>query len=622
MKKPKKLNVSLSLKFKYSALQKPSDFEKVYQAVYKNVAAFFYQNPSCRASVFFPGQLLLWLEGAHPEFTKIFTKMVAKRQVEVLGGGFYEPLLPTVFPIDRSGQIEFLTSELRRIFGKRPRGIMLCASVWDNSLIPSLHNCGMEYAFVNSSLVPDKNPFLPYISNEKGASVKIVVQDESFVPDGSESPRDFLDRILKKSCSLPGDGFERIASIQIDEEQFPAMFDSGWMQEMFSLARGEFSDRIEVTVPVDFFSECDDFVQCYVPSGMAVGYGAGNIFDFLLSHQRSKALYNRMLHISMLLSQCRGDKGRRNSARDSLWVSQSGEAYLGRSARMRQLAYRNLVEAEKMIRDASGDGLYRDTTTRYDYDGDGHDEYIFSMGHFCACVSPRGAQIFEFDVMKNSGNYVDNDDGRGFFLSYIMNDAEFFAYRSASGRTDGVFSNCLFDEVDFNGQRNEAKLLGMGEFTDDDGNVQPVSIIKKYVANSNGFMVQFIVKNESQFALKGRLVVESNFTQMDFINPESNSYSVEAIHGSDCSSEKMTISDGGDEPSFTLPDVSFVQITDTFNDISFVYEPNENCDVIFMPISRQNGTFVASLCWNVDLTGGLEMEKTVNFAIITPKKRR
>ena len=33
-------------------------------------------------------------------------------------------------------------------------------------------------------------------------------------------------------------------------------------------------------------------------------------------------------------------------------------------------------------------------------------------------------------------------------------------------------------------------------------------------------------------------------------------------------------------------------------------------------------TFVASMCWNVDLAAGMEMEKTINFTIITPKKRR
>ncbi len=32
-------------------------------------------------------------------------------------------------------------------------------------------------------------------------------------------------------------------------------------------------------------------------------------------------------------------------------------------------------------------------------------------------------------------------------------------------------------------------------------------------------------------------------------------------------------------------------------------------------------TVVSSLVWDVDLAAGMEMEKTINFSIITPKKR-
>ncbi|MDE6773507.1 MAG: hypothetical protein K2J14_02660, partial [Treponemataceae bacterium] len=80
-------------------------------------------------------------------------------------------------------------------------------------------------------------------------------------------------------------------------------------------------------------------------------------------------------------------------------------------------------------------------------------------------------------------------------------------------------------------------------------------------------------------------------------------------------------------------DVSYLQITDRANDVSFVYEPNENASVTGMPLFfRRPGadgtvrvagtTFVAALCWNVDLAAGGEMEKTIVFTIITPKKRK
>ncbi|MBR0100943.1 MAG: hypothetical protein IJP90_14700, partial [Treponema sp.] len=79
--------------------------------------------------------------------------------------------------------------------------------------------------------------------------------------------------------------------------------------------------------------------------------------------------------------------------------------------------------------------------------------------------------------------------------------------------------------------------------------------------------------------------------------------------------------------------ISYMQITDTSNDISFVYEPNEICDLVCMPIifrrpssasdspTISGNAFVASLCWNVELEAGKEIEKTINYSIIVPKKK-
>ena len=52
----------------------------------------------------------------------LINDMVKRKQLELLGGGFYDPILPVIPNSDRSGQIEALTTYLRKHFGKRPRG--------------------------------------------------------------------------------------------------------------------------------------------------------------------------------------------------------------------------------------------------------------------------------------------------------------------------------------------------------------------------------------------------------------------------------------------------------------------------------------------------------------------
>ena len=152
-------------------------------------------------------------------------------------------------------------------------------------------------------------------------------------------------------------------------------------------------------------------------------------------------------------------------------------------------------------------------------------------------------------------------------------------------------------------------------------------MLKKYIANSNGFAIQYIIKNESPFDLKAVFVVESNYAQTDFSSVRANSYKVELI-----ASDEKTEVEVKDSPR-SAKKISYAQITDTSNDISFVYEPNEMCDMVCMPIifrrpssksdspTISGNAFVASLCWPIELEAGKEIEKTINYSIIVPKKK-
>ena len=84
----------------------------------------------------------------------LLREMVRRRQMEPLGGGFYTPALPIIPALDRVGQIEKLTTELRVRFGTRPRGVWLADCVWEPSLPHSLVGAGMEYAFLDRRRPP------------------------------------------------------------------------------------------------------------------------------------------------------------------------------------------------------------------------------------------------------------------------------------------------------------------------------------------------------------------------------------------------------------------------------------------------------------------------------------
>lgn len=661
----KLLNVCLSFSVNYNAFSPKGSLESKYQNVFKKLISCIYSNPSSKMAFHFSGPQIEWLEKEHPEFLQLLRELVAKKQIEMVGGGYYNPVFPLLFPVDRSGQIELLTAEIRRLTGKRPRGMNLLASVWDNSLISCFQNSGMEWIFLDSSLIAKENRyFLPQIVNDQGKSIKVIPVSRSFTPkiEDNKTPQTFINELLKfvekntKSDIYSKYVDERVVSINIEVENMESLLKEGWLENFFETVKREYSSKIKLCLPTEYISNAKEFVLGAISPGFRADIAkwaiipyqqveveesrSYTIHNFLLTYAPSRALYNRMLYISTLILNCRGDKARKNAARQSLWKAEHGEALIcspeGIFANnsMRQYAYRHLTEAEKFIREAAP---FKEAVTSYDYDFDGHNDYVCSMEKYTACINPYGAEVNELNIITNTGNYADNlsrhdkfenqtdEYRRGLFVEHILTKEEFAEYKKGNPTNCGVFSKCLFTESDFVPQKKEIKLVGEGSFSNLD---IPLSLRKKYIMNSNGFTVQYILRNEGPIELKGIFVVESNFAQTDFSSVSANSYKVDLI-----SSEEGISWDKIAKP-VSQKNVSFVQITDTSNDISFVYQPNEEASINCRPLyfkrplkettdSEITGTtFVSSLYWEVNLLGGLEMEKTINFSIITPKKRR
>ncbi len=82
------------------------ELEAYYVASVKPFLTVTYQFPDVPLTLFFSGPLLSWIENQHSEYLTALTEMIKRKQVEILGGGYYSPLLPLIPPTDRLGQIE------------------------------------------------------------------------------------------------------------------------------------------------------------------------------------------------------------------------------------------------------------------------------------------------------------------------------------------------------------------------------------------------------------------------------------------------------------------------------------------------------------------------------------
>ena len=97
------------------------------------------RHPAIRLALHYSGPLLEWLRAERPEFIDRLRALVERGQVEILGGGYYEPVLaslPGARP-DRPARRAWPTRS-RRLFGRRPTGAWLAERVWEPDVPTSL----------------------------------------------------------------------------------------------------------------------------------------------------------------------------------------------------------------------------------------------------------------------------------------------------------------------------------------------------------------------------------------------------------------------------------------------------------------------------------------------------
>ena len=81
-------------------------FEECYQHSYNAFLSLLEKHPGIHIGLHYSGPLLLWIEKNHPEYFERLRQLVASGQVEILGGGFYEPILISIPEADRLEQPE------------------------------------------------------------------------------------------------------------------------------------------------------------------------------------------------------------------------------------------------------------------------------------------------------------------------------------------------------------------------------------------------------------------------------------------------------------------------------------------------------------------------------------
>ena len=96
---------------------------EVFDLAYAPLVNALERSPSVRVSLHYTGPLLEWLRAERPAFVERLRDLVSSGQVEILGGGWAEPVLASSPSATGSGSSRGWLTSWRGCSGAGPRGV-------------------------------------------------------------------------------------------------------------------------------------------------------------------------------------------------------------------------------------------------------------------------------------------------------------------------------------------------------------------------------------------------------------------------------------------------------------------------------------------------------------------
>ena len=126
-------------------------FEEAYQKSYLPMLEALERHPHVRLAIHNTGCLLDWMVVTHPGYIERLAALAARGQVEIMSGGYYEPILVALPDKDKRGQIKKLTYAVKHLFDYEAKGAWLAERVWEPHLSYALKRAGVDYTIVDDT---------------------------------------------------------------------------------------------------------------------------------------------------------------------------------------------------------------------------------------------------------------------------------------------------------------------------------------------------------------------------------------------------------------------------------------------------------------------------------------
>jgi hypothetical protein len=444
-------------------------FEEAYQKAYKPFLAVLSQFPSIKIGMHYTGIIFDWIDRTYPECISDLRRLVTRGQVEMIGGGFYEPILPAIPDDDKIGQIKKLSQYVEEKTGFRPQGMWIAERVWEPHLAKPLHQAGMRYVILDDTHfqyagLDEKELTGYYVTEEEGYKLDIFPISKKLrysIPfQEPEKTIDYLKSLATEDgCAIAvfADDGEKFG---IWPQTYRHVYQEKWLEKFFRLLvknqdwitslhfsealttmkpagtvyipTASYSEMQHWALPVKGFQAYENFEKILQRNELFDTYGVfvrgGFWRNFLVKYPEANRMHKKMLRISKRLKMLKAviatepdpeteEKLRiLELAQGHLWASQCncpywhgvfGGIYLNN---IRYAIYKEMLLSEKFL-DAVE---YAERPSwfhieKIDYNSDGTDEILIETRHMNLYLDgERGAGLFELDYKDVPMNLTDS----------------------------------------------------------------------------------------------------------------------------------------------------------------------------------------------------------------------
>ena len=147
----KNVNLVLCLHMHQPLGNFPAVVDQIVKETYRPVLDVLRKHPGISVNLHLSGVLLEMLAERHADLLAQLRDLVATGRVEMMTGGFYEPVLVEWAEDDRDGQLAMMAGWLKSRLGAEPAGAWLAEGVWGPSLCSSFNRAGIQYAAIDGS---------------------------------------------------------------------------------------------------------------------------------------------------------------------------------------------------------------------------------------------------------------------------------------------------------------------------------------------------------------------------------------------------------------------------------------------------------------------------------------